>query len=98
MSIQQPFIRGSCSAPVELRFGSSSAPKLLFGACSVFKPKGVVGLFWVDLAPQEKLCKMRHHQHDTRMLSNRLGFFGCPKAEFRFYGSPVALGIVSERF
>ena len=37
-------IRDSCSAPVELLSGSSSAPKLLFGACSIFKRKGVEGL------------------------------------------------------
>ena len=38
------FIRGSCSAPDELYFSSCSAPKLLFGACSVSKQKGVEGL------------------------------------------------------
>ena len=37
-------IRDSCSAPVKLLSGSSSAPKLLFGACSIFKRKGVEGL------------------------------------------------------
>jgi hypothetical protein len=42
--MKQLFVRGSCSAPVELLFSSCSAPKLMFGACSVLKQKGVVGL------------------------------------------------------
>ena len=63
--MKQLFVRGSCSAPVELLFSSCSAPKLLFGACSVFKQKGVEGLrviriflvlFWLFLA---RICKKK---------------------------------------
>ena len=38
------------------------------------------------------------YKHLPRMLSSRLGFFGCPEADFCFYGSPVAWGIDFERF